>query len=559
MSSQGRNPFTSSGVNPFASSAVSAFGAPGTNPFAAPNPFGLGVAAQEPTVDADSAIGGYSYAMIHSGPALDPEEVEVANVASIEVITKWDSNTLQVDHLTPPRSYFVGEDDGAGKGQCDFFVPSEMLGAKLAPIVVVREGNAAILIPVGAHGYVDILGQGQVALKDLVASGRARPSGQAPGAYEFDLPAGAKARIELGTSGLVFEINAVNAGKAVTGGLFERLDAAAYVYFALSLVFHLGTVASLAFFMPHMSGDDSEAIDRDAMVMMQHLLDAAAEREKDKIDETSVNETPSPQGGTGARAKDEEGKMGKENTPNTGHKVAVAGPANNPDPHLARLEELRMASDGGFIGILNASTAGEPNAPLSPWGRDEASGRDTASFQGNIWGDVIGDSGGLNGFGLSGTGIGGGGPGAGYGLGEIGNLGRGGGPGDGDKFGIGHGDPRGAHKPKAPGMMRTGDPRINGHLPGEVIQRIVRQNFGRFTQCYQEGLRTNPSLTGRVSVKFAIDRTGSVMTSMDAGSDMPDANVISCVVRNFQNLSFPQPDGGIVTVSYPIMFTPGGE
>ena len=101
--------------------------------------------------------------------------------------------------------------------------------------------------------------------------------------------------------------------------------------------------------------------------------------------------------------------------------------------------------------------------------------------------------------------------------------------------------------------------RINGHLPGEVIQRIVRQNFGRFTQCYQEGLRTNPSLTGRVSVKFAIDRTGSVMTSMDAGSDMPDANVISCVVRNFQNLSFPQPDGGIVTVSYPIMFTPGGE
>jgi hypothetical protein len=61
----------------------------------------------------------------------------------------------------------------------------------------------------------------------------------------------------------------------------------------------------------------------------------------------------------------------------------------------------------------------------------------------------------------------------------------------------------------------------------------------------------------RVAVKFVIDRAGSVSTASDGGSDLPDQGVVSCVVRGFGNLSFPQPEGGIVTVVYPIIFNPG--
>ena len=46
-------------------------------------------------------------------------------------------------------------------------------------------------------------------------------------------------------------------------------------------------------------------------------------------------------------------------------------------------------------------------------------------------------------------------------------------------------------------------------------------------------------------------------TAQDGGSELPDQGVISCVVRGFGNLSFPQPEGGIVTVVYPIIFNPG--
>jgi hypothetical protein len=155
-------------------------------------------------------------------------------------------------------------------------------------------------------------------------------------------------------------------------------------------------------------------------------------------------------------------------------------------------------------------------------------------------GDAIGDSFGAGGLGLSGTGEGGGGRGQGIGLGS------------------GRGRLGGGHQVKAP-ALREGSTSVNGRLPAPVIQRIVRQNFGRFRLCYENGLRNNPNLQGRVAVKFVIDRAGSVAMNSDGGSDLPDQAVVSCIVRAFGNLSFPQPEGGLVTVVYPISFSPGDE
>lgn len=108
---------------------------------------------------------------------------------------------------------------------------------------------------------------------------------------------------------------------------------------------------------------------------------------------------------------------------------------------------------------------------------------------------------------------------------------------------------------KAP-TVRMGATTVNGRLPPEVVSRIVRQSFGRFRLCYENGLRTNPKLEGRVSVKFVIGRTGDVTSTADGGSDMPDKGVVACVMRAVGNLTFPQPEGGIVTVVLPIVFAP---
>ena len=86
--------------------------------------------------------------------------------------------------------------------------------------------------------------------------------------------------------------------------------------------------------------------------------------------------------------------------------------------------------------------------------------------------------------------------------------------------------------------MRVGA-EVNGRLPPEVIQRIVRQNYGRFRLCYENGLRNNPNLQGRVGVRFVIGRDGAVSNVSNGGSDMPDAAVVQCVVRAYYGLSFP--------------------
>lgn len=94
------------------------------------------------------------------------------------------------------------------------------------------------------------------------------------------------------------------------------------------------------------------------------------------------------------------------------------------------------------------------------------------------------------------------------------------------------------------------------HLPADVIQRVVRASFGRFQVCYDDALTREPSLSGRVVVKFVIDKHGQVALAGDVASDLPNAEVVSCVVRAFDALSFPESKDTAVTVVYPLMFTP---
>jgi hypothetical protein len=213
------------------------------------------------------------------------------------------------------------------------------------------------------------------------------------------------------------------------------------------------------------------------------------------------------------------------------------------------------AAQFGAIGAL--STDG--NAPVAPWGREkmarDASGADTSSATGHMFGETIGEAFGAGGLGLSGVGQGGGGEG--IGLGSSAGAGQGAGASVGSGYGSGHGRLGGSHVARAP-ALRVGSTSVSGRVPPEVIQRIVRQNFGRFRACYEDALRVHPAVQGRVAIRFVIDRSGAVPTASDGGSDVGDPALVACVARAFERLSFPQPDGAPVTVVYPIVLSPEG-
>jgi hypothetical protein len=107
-------------------------------------------------------------------------------------------------------------------------------------------------------------------------------------------------------------------------------------------------------------------------------------------------------------------------------------------------------------------------------------------------------------------------------------------------------------------QWRTSPRSVSGRLQPAVIQQVVRAKFDVLRRCYEDGLRRDPELTGRVVVRFVIGRDGSV-TNSSGGGDIPDDQVQTCVAAAIGELVFPPPAGGIVTVSYPFVFTPGDK
>jgi hypothetical protein len=112
-----------------------------------------------------------------------------------------------------------------------------------------------------------------------------------------------------------------------------------------------------------------------------------------------------------------------------------------------------------------------------------------------------------------------------------------------------------AHRVTAP-VVRMASVMVNGRLPPEVIQRTMRLNAGAFRACYADALQRRPGLSGRAVIKYVIDRSGAVSFAADGGSEVDDAPMLRCMIEAAYKLTFPQPEGGVVTVVWPFALSP---
>jgi hypothetical protein len=479
-----------------------------------------------PAATDDAPMG---YALIKSGPAVSTEECENLAARAVELTVLWGTTILHVAHLNPPRAYTAGE---AG---CDFTLPRERLGAERVELVSMIGGEPCVNVPAGARARVS----------------QERGAASAAGA---SVPLSLGTRVDVAFGDLEIRIAGVHPGRRTKRSYFSESASSAAGFFGLSATIAAAFVSAMAFFVPAMGLNDDETSGNDRLVMIQQYLAANAERNRELMEKDAPATDAEKGGGERAEAaRNESGAMGKPSAKLANKRAGVAGPKDNPDPHMARARAMEEARTFGMIAILS----GDPNATTSPFGRDSSLGTDDRSAQGNMWGDDIGESWGSNGLGLTGIGDGAGGKGVGIGIGGVGTCGGTVCSGLEGGFGNSLGRTPPGHHTRVPRMRPDGSTSVSGHLPAEVVQRIVRQNFGRFRMCYEQGLTRNPNLQGRVAVRFVIGRDGAVSRVQNAGSDMPDSGVVSCVVSAYYGLSFPAPENGIVTVGYPIMFTPG--
>jgi len=471
--------------------------------------------------------------------SLEPGEFERPELETVEVMGLWGSTILFARHLQPGESFSVGESSAAE--HVDFEFAAQQLGVRTARLVEVQNGTPHVSVPQAAR---------------LSVKRASEPYAQASEATSVALLPGTVVELELGK--LKFRIASVQACKTTPRAGLSSADRPLLAAFGLSFATVAALASAFAFWMPAMGLSDDEGIDNDRLVLMRQYLTASAQREleEQKVDNGDSGSKDSAEGKPSEAASGREGAMGKLNAPVTNRRAAVRG--DNPQVQLSHSQMVEAAKDFGMIALLGTLSTGAASG--SPFIRDPALGHDGFDAEGNMWGNEPGESGGFGGLRLSGMDNGGGGKGVGVGIGGIGEglsgLGHctSGNCGDGFARGVGRTGP--GHVTKAP-SMKQGVTQVSGHLPPEVVQRVVRQNYGRFRMCYENGLRSNPNLTGRVSARFVIGREGSVTTVQNGGSDLPDAGVVSCVVSAFYGVSFPKPEAGIVTVTYPIMFSPG--
>lgn len=456
---------------------------------------------------------------------VDPKLVEDAAKSAVEVRVLWGDEVLYVDHRNDARPFTVGEAAGS-----DFVVP----GSDALRVIDTDGKRSVVVAPAN----------GKTTVTDSAGSRELMPG------ERCELTSGTSVRVERGEIAIV--ASGVVAGKRTGRGLF-RGDNRALGFFAGTFAAAALVMGSLAAVTPPLGLQGEEGISHERIVMLQAYLESAAEREEERVkteqpsgDDGSTDSAPS-EGAPG-----EAGAAGKPDAVASKGAMRVKGPAG--DRSLSRAEAVRDAQTFGMIDLLGSLSSPDGSAMANPWG-SVATGGDDRDVYGNMYAGDLNDVAGVGGLTLSGPGNGGGNPfGEEAKLTGIRTCGLAGECGAFD----GYRGPKLRDHITRVEEPRIGDTEASARLPATVIQRIVRQNHGRFRLCYENGLRANPNLAGRVAVSFTIGRDGSVMMARNAGSDLPDSAVVSCVVRAYYGLSFPAPEVGTVNVTYPIAFSPTG-
>lgn len=374
-------------------------------------------------------------------------------------------------------------------------------------------------------GFVD-MGEERLTFPELIARGKATAYG--PGQYTVALDDDMRLVADLGDDTVVLA-QMVPASKKVVSAITDNMD---YPFLGImSFMTFLGVVLGIYLMTapPPPENEVMEIPDRFVDLLLQQ-----PEPEQPKKDNKPE---ANPDAGEGAKAKKEEGKVGKKDA-----KMKQAK-GNKVEMQQQQLDK-EIAEDAGVLGALREG--GELDGVFG-------SSNLNSDLTGGI-GGLIGAKGtqiGSGGLGSRGSGLGGGG--TAEGLGGLGTKGRGSGA-------SGYGSGGGNFGAKGEGGIGRigGDPIILGALDKSLIDAVIKRHMNQIRYCYQRELTKSPDLSGKITVKFVIAKDGSVSKAEIKSSSMGSPTVESCIADRFRRFQFPEPKGGgIVIVSYPFIFSPG--
>jgi TonB family protein len=97
----------------------------------------------------------------------------------------------------------------------------------------------------------------------------------------------------------------------------------------------------------------------------------------------------------------------------------------------------------------------------------------------------------------------------------------------------------------------------SGQFDSNLVVQTIKARLRAIQMCYEQQLRRNPTLSGKVTVEFTIQPRGNVTDVKVKDNSTGDAAVGTCVANTVSTFRFnPGPEGGSVTYSYPFVFAP---
>ena len=91
---------------------------------------------------------------------------------------------------------------------------------------------------------------------------------------------------------------------------------------------------------------------------------------------------------------------------------------------------------------------------------------------------------------------------------------------------------------------------------GADLRGALQGKAGQARSCYQNALRNNSTLTGRLTVAVRVGPNGMACSASVASDELGDPQVSNCVTRLFRAGKFPPPKGGCVDTVVPMNFVP---
>jgi outer membrane biosynthesis protein TonB len=107
------------------------------------------------------------------------------------------------------------------------------------------------------------------------------------------------------------------------------------------------------------------------------------------------------------------------------------------------------------------------------------------------------------------------------------------------------------------GVAGTGHAGSYGKIDAFVVREKIRNDLPKINRCYESELRYEPELAGKVSVRFAVVRTGYVKGVHVVENTTGNDRVERCVARIVSALRFPRRrEGKSLRFTLPFIFAP---